>query len=111
MEWLTSAPDQFLGPKRDEFMLRFFFGSAAGEDVMRRCLEQMLLHVAKAREALMEPERIAARHPGDALMARADRACREDRYCGFIKKRALMSYETILRWAEECLAELKQGEN
>jgi len=39
---------------------------------MRRSLEQMLLHVRKAREALLEPARIAARHPGDALMARAD---------------------------------------
>jgi len=111
MEWLTAAPEQFLGPKRDEFMLRFFFGSLAGEDVMKRSLEQMLLHVSRAREALLEPGRIAARHPGDTLMARADRACREDRYCGFIKKRALMTYETIIRWAEECLAELNQGEN
>ncbi len=107
MEWLTAVPEQFLVPKRDEFMLRFFFGSLAGDDVMRRSLEQMLLHVRKAREALLEPMRIAARHPGDALMARADRACREDRYCGFIKKRALMTYETMIRWAEECLAELK----
>jgi DNA-binding PadR family transcriptional regulator len=107
MEWLTAVPEQFLVPKRDEFMLRFFFGSLAGDDVMKRSLEQMLLHVRKAREALLEPMRIAARHPGDALMARADRACREDRYCGFIKKRALMTYETIIRWAEECLAELK----
>ncbi len=111
MEWLTAVPEQFLVPKRDEFMLRFFFGSLAGEDLMRRSLEQMLLHVSKARDALLEPARIAARHPGDAFMARADRACREDRYCGFIKKRALMTYETIIRWAEECLAELNQGEN
>jgi PadR family transcriptional regulator AphA len=107
MEWLKDAPGQFLAPKRDDFMLRFFFGSLAGDEVMRQSLEQMLLHVRKAREALLEPARIAARHPGDALMARADRACREDRYCGFIKKRALMTYETIIRWAEECLAELK----
>ena len=111
MEWLTAAPEQFLAPKRDEFMLRFFFGSLAGEDVMRRSLEQMILHAHKARTALLEPSSLAARHPGDALMARADRACREDRWCGFIKKRALMSYETIIRWAEECLEELKQGES
>ena len=111
MAWLTAAPEQFLVPKRDEFMLRFLFGSLAGEDVMRRSLEQILLHVRKAGEALLEPQHIAAHHPGDALMARADRACREDRYCGFIKKRALMTYETIIRWAEECLAELKQGES
>jgi hypothetical protein len=70
--------------------------------------ERFLAQMRELRATLLTPSHIAERYPNNPLMARADRACREDRYCGFIRKRALMASETAIRWAEECLSELKK---
>jgi PadR family transcriptional regulator AphA len=107
--WLTKVPDVLAMPKRDEMMLRLFFGSVAGDQVVRQEFELFLSQMRGLRESLLQPSRIAERHPNNPLMARADRACREDRYCGFIKKRALMAAETAIRWAESCLSEIGSG--
>jgi PadR family transcriptional regulator AphA len=110
-EWLETVPEEFAMPKRDEFTLKLFFGSLAGEKVVEKQLESFLRQMRAMNEAFHEPVSIAARHPNDPLMARADRACREDRYCRFIKMRARMTSETIIRWAEACLDELKAVKN
>jgi PadR family transcriptional regulator AphA len=107
--WLLSVPETLAMPKRDELMLRMFFGSVAGEKVVREELERYLSQMRKLRETFLQPTHIAERYPNNPLMARADRACREDRYCGFIRKRALMTSETAIRWAESCLAEMSTG--
>jgi DNA-binding PadR family transcriptional regulator len=107
--WLLSVPETLAMPKRDELMLRMFFGSVAGEKVVREELERYLSQMRMLRETFLQPTHIAERYPNNPLMARADRACREDRYCGFIRKRALMTSETAIRWAESCLAEMSTG--
>ncbi len=108
-EWLGFVPEQFAMPKRDEMMLRMFFGSMAGEDTVRQELERFLVQMRQMHAAVAAPARIAERYPGNPLMARADKVCREDRYCGFIRKRALMTSETLITWAESCLEEMKNG--
>jgi hypothetical protein len=50
---------------------------------------------------------MAARYPNNPIMARADEMCGQDRYVRFIRKRALITSEAIIRWAEECLDELR----
>jgi PadR family transcriptional regulator AphA len=106
--WLRAVPEELAMPKRDELMLRLFFGSLAGEQVVTVEFERFLAQMRELRATLLTPSHIAERYPNNPLMARADRACREDRYCGFIRKRALMASETAIRWAEECLSELKK---
>ncbi len=107
--WLRAVPEQLAMPKRDEMMLRLFFGSLAGEDLVRKEFELFLGQMKAMRAFIATPSHIAERYPNNPLMARADRACREDRYCGFIKKRALAASETAIAWAESCLEELSPG--
>jgi len=104
--WLLSVPDVLAMPKRDELMLRLFFGSMAGEDVVREELTRFLSQIRRMNAAVAAPPNIAERYPNNPLMARADRVCREDRYCGFLRKRALMTSEALIQWAESCLEEL-----
>jgi DNA-binding PadR family transcriptional regulator len=109
-EWLQAAPTSFVTPKRDEFMLRLFFGSMAGREVMKAEFRSYLEQMRKLRDGTDWHSHLAERFPGDPAMARADQVCREDLYCGFILKRARMASETAVRWAEECLAELEAGD-
>jgi DNA-binding PadR family transcriptional regulator len=108
--WIATVPETLSMPKRDELMLRLFFGSLAGEDVVKAEFEQFLTQMRELQAILRTPSHIAERYPNNPLMARADRACRDDRYCGFIRKRALMAAETAIQWAEECLAEMSKGQ-
>jgi len=104
--WISEIPEKLAMPKRDELMLRLFFGSRAGDHIVRAEFERFLAQMRGFQASLRTASRLAERYPNNPLMARADRACREDRYCGFIRKRALMTSETAIQWAEECLAEL-----
>lgn len=107
--WIATVPEKLSMPKRDELMLRLFFGSLAGEEVVKAEFEKFLIQMRVLQAILRTPSHIAERYPNNPLMARADRACREDRYCGFIRKRALMASETAIQWAEDCLKELSAG--
>jgi PadR family transcriptional regulator AphA len=107
--WLAETPETFSMPKRDEFMLKLFFGSLAGEEAMLRNFETLIRQMKRLLDTVQGPSRIAERYPNNPIMARADKVCTEDRYCRFIKKRAQMTAETIIRWAEDCTAEIRAG--
>jgi PadR family transcriptional regulator, regulatory protein AphA len=92
-EWLSAIPDTFAMPKRDEFMLRLFFGSATDAEVVK---EEFRRFLAQARAT-------AAALSGQARQG-------DDRCYRFLRKRAAMTSEAIISWAEECLDEL-EGES
>jgi PadR family transcriptional regulator AphA len=108
--WLAETPETFAMPKRDEFLLKLFFGAKAGDEVVIRQFETLLVQMREMNKAVREPSRIAERYPNNPIMAKADEVCREDRYCRFIRTRAQITSEAIIRWAEACLAELRGGE-
>jgi PadR family transcriptional regulator, regulatory protein AphA len=109
MDWVTTVPESFAMPKRDEFMLRLFFGSAAGEDVVKEQFRIFIEEMRRVEESARGHSRLAERFPDDPRMARADQICREDRYCDFVRRRAAVSAAAVRSWAEECLAELEAG--
>jgi PadR family transcriptional regulator, regulatory protein AphA len=96
-EWLSEIPDTFAMPKRDEFMLRLFFGSSTEEGIVR---EEFRRFIAQSRATA-------------AAMGRASRGIggsdSDGKYYRFLRKRAAMTSEAIIRWAEECLEELEGG--
>ncbi len=108
LDWLGSVPESYASPKRDEFMLRLFFGSMAGPELVAREFRGFLGHMREHRASFENlHSHLAERFPGDPAMERADRICREDRYCEFIRRRAVLLAEASIAWAEECLAELE----
>jgi PadR family transcriptional regulator, regulatory protein AphA len=106
-EWLEAPPERFSAPKREEFLLRLFFGSATDPEIVKK---EFRLVMAQARESLAAIDastRLAERFPDRPYMVQVDRFCREDRYNRFIRKRGIMAAEMVIAWAEECLAELE----
>jgi PadR family transcriptional regulator, regulatory protein AphA len=107
MDWLSSPPLKFDMPKRDEFMLRLLFGSMAGPEVAKKEFRLFIDQMWRVRARSGEGSNLAARFPDDPVMAKADQVCRDDMYCRFIHRRAAMTSETLIAWAQECLAELE----
>ncbi len=108
--WLAETPKAFAMPKRDEFLLKLFFGAQAGDEAMIRHFETLIAQMKEMNKAVTEPSRIAERYPNNPIMAKADEVCNHDRYCRFIRTRARISSEVIIRWAEDCLSEIRGGE-
>jgi PadR family transcriptional regulator AphA len=104
-EWLEAIPETFAMPKRDEFMLRLFFGSAAGEEVVKEEFRRFLVQARATSAAMREAASSIAGVDGDQAVA--GRFSRGDRYGRFLRRRAAITSEAIIRWAEECLEELE----
>jgi hypothetical protein len=77
---------------------------------MIRQFETLIGQMKRMNKAIVEPSRIAERYPNNPIMAKADEVCREDRYCRFIRIRARITAEAIIRWAEDCLSEIRAGD-
>jgi PadR family transcriptional regulator, regulatory protein AphA len=99
-EWLSEVPETFAMPKRDEFMLRLLFGSTAGEEVVK---EEFRRFIAQSRATAAAIARASRGAEGGATGAS------EGEYYRFLWKRAAMTSEMVIRWAEECLEELEGG--
>ncbi len=108
-KWATTIPDSFATPKRDEFSLRIFFGSGTDKELMKEEFRRYIEHMRGLRKGAEKYTNLAERFPGDQVMARADQICREDPYCDFIRRRAVLVSEAQILWAEECLAKLEAG--
>jgi PadR family transcriptional regulator, regulatory protein AphA len=96
-EWLSEIPETFAMPKRDEFMLRLLFGSTAGEEVVKEEFRRFIAQSRATATAIAGASRAA------------EGGASEGKYYRFLWKRAAMTSEMVLRWAEECLEELEGG--
>ena len=106
--WLKNYPDELFAEKRDEFMLRIFFGAAMGKEELKNHFKHFIeerLEMKRDIEAAGARPQALARglKPDEALTTAMDKLCTE-----FLFRRASMSIDTTLRWAEQCLWELEQ---
>lgn len=107
-EWLTDFPETFSSPKRDEFMLRIFFGSKLGNEELikqfkrfieeREAFKQLM---PEGKETMIEMGKMMKKDTVKALMEK------EKLYWHFVIKRALMTNQVLIDWAEECIKELE----
>lgn len=105
-EWLKNFSDTFISPKRDEFMLRLFFGINLGKAEVRKQLERFIDDRKKSIIELNENEKLISQLTcaGD----NGDKDCKseEELYLRFVLKRALMTNQVLIQWAEEYIKEL-----
>jgi DNA-binding PadR family transcriptional regulator len=98
--WLANfPPDRFISPKRDEFMLRIFFGAQLGKAEMKKQFERFIEDRKKAFAAIEEKDlfkKIKKEH-----MSADEMLCIE-----FVIKRAQMTNKLLIEWAEDCMKEL-----
>ena len=106
--WLLDFPETLLAERRDEFMIRIFFGAKLGKEEMikqfRRFIEQRenFLKGLTGKEAIAEM--------GKILKADFPKLKAEDqRSMFFMIKRARMSTVTLIQWAKECIEELENS--
>jgi DNA-binding PadR family transcriptional regulator len=103
--WLQDFPEWLSKETRDEFLVRIFFGAEIGRDGM---LEQMKRYWAQKKHE--RETHIAA--IGDGIREASGTAASGSNpiYWRFIEKRARMSNEALILWAEECIRELEEME-
>lgn len=103
LRWLTDFPDNLSSVKRDDFMLRIFFGSQLkkGELIKQfeRFIEQKKNYIELLNRLLASHEEKGIKTIGKDLI-----------FWRFTAKRAVMTLETVIKWARECITELEEAD-
>jgi len=105
LRWLSDFPEKLSFPKRDEFMLRIFFGSRLEKDQLINEFERFILQKKQHLESLKEIEKS---FDVCSSQFQVDSAEKEELFWHFTIKRGKMTLEVIIKWAEECIEELKE---
>ncbi|MBI5680423.1 MAG: PadR family transcriptional regulator [Methanobacterium sp.] len=104
-EWLSDFPEKLSFPKRDEFMLRIFFASRLEKEDVINELERFILQKRAYLETLNELEK---KFDVCSSGFQVESAKKEELFWHFTIKRGKMTLETVIKWAEECIKELKE---
>jgi DNA-binding PadR family transcriptional regulator len=103
--WLENFSDRFISPKRDEFMLRIFFGAHLGKEEMKKQLQGFAEDRKRAFDEIEEKN--ALLQAGKAMQKAEFDISEEEKLCiRFVIKRAQMTNKLLIEWAEECIKEL-----
>lgn len=104
LRWLSDFPEKLSFPKRDEFMLRIFFGSRLEKDQLINEFKRFILQKEEYLNLLRNIEVNFSTYCCDFPM---DSSEKEEIFWRFTIKRGIMTLETIIKWAGECINELE----
>lgn len=112
-KWLASPIKKAISPKRDEFMLRVFFGANINKkdliehfDIFLKEIEkyEMITDNNSKREHIKLLEQITKNSPQGTQSLEK----REELYWKFTVRRVELTMQAIKQWARECIEELNQ---
>ncbi len=110
-EWMNDFPETFSSPKRDEFMLRIFFGSKVGKKELIKQFRKFIKDrevfnnvMAEGEDRIIELSKIMKKGTAEPSMES------DELYWRFIVKRAVMTNKVLMEWAEECIKELEKSD-
>jgi DNA-binding PadR family transcriptional regulator len=107
LQWLLQFPENLITPARDEFSLRIFFGSRVGKVELKKQLGRFKAERQKRAAQLLEDKTKIM----EATRLLEKTASPEQEQCmRFLSRRAQMTNETLIRWADECIQELDQAD-
>jgi PadR family transcriptional regulator AphA len=101
LDWLTHFPDELSSVKRDEFSLRIFFGSKLGRVELKKQFERFISDRKKIIQTMAEDKKTIV-ETTQAIKKVAE----QDMCMRFITRRAQLTNELLIQWAEECIQEL-----
>jgi PadR family transcriptional regulator, regulatory protein AphA len=104
LAWLLEFPDPLTPPARDAFSLRIFFGARIGQAGLIRLLERFIVERKKRAEKMAEDK---AKITELTKMVDKIASPEQEQCMRFISRRAQLTNETLIRWAEECIRELE----
>ena len=104
-EWITNFPQKLSKETRDEFTLRIFFGSNLSKE------ELIMQFQTFIKEKQIQMEKIKSLHQmSEKYVEEMELFNGEQIYWKFVLRRAYLSIEMLIQWANECLEELvRQG--
>lgn len=102
-KWLVHFPDSLTAPKRDEFSLRIFFGGKLNRTQLKKQFERFLKERKEYSQAMFENKKKVY----EILATVNILAEKDDIGMRFVARRAQLSNQALIQWAEECLAELE----
>ena len=108
--WLMQNPESYVSPKRDEFMLRLFFGSSMGADHVKGQLSLFIKDREKAYEQMEKDVlrfRKLAMDSKDGSIISTD----EKKYVRFIIRRSQLTNQLLIDWAQACIRELEETQS
>ncbi len=105
-EWIETFPDKMSKETRDEFTLRVFFGSNINKEDMLQALQRFKEEKQGGLREIANLKEISRQYKGDmGLMGE------EDMYWKFVLRRARMTLEMLICWADACMEDLKNQES
>jgi len=105
LRWLNDFPDILSNPKRDEFMLRIFFGSRLEKDQLINEFKRFISQKKHHLETLKELEKSFDLFSSQFNLESKEK---EELFWYFTIKRGQMTLEILIKWAEECINEIKE---
>ena len=106
--WLRDFPEKTLNPVRDDFLLRIFFGSRLEKDQLINEFNLFILQRKEYLKLLMHIEENFSTYCREYSISSPEK---EMIFWHFTIKLGIMTLETTIKWAEECIEELKSYEN
>ena len=106
LSWLNNFPDILSYPKRDEFMLRIFFGSKLERKQLINEFERFIIQKKQHIKTLKELEENLDRFSNQLQIESKET---EELFWHFTIKRGQMTLEVLIEWAEECIKEIENN--
>lgn len=103
--WIANFPEKLSKEKRDEFALRIFFGSNIGKDELIKQFERFIEEKQQNLDEISYLYKISEEYVLKMKLFK-----NEEIYWRFILRRAQMTLDTMISWAQECMEELKNRE-
>jgi DNA-binding PadR family transcriptional regulator len=103
--WLKNFPEQTSFYQRDEFMLRIFFGSRLEK---KEIIKEFENFISQKRNHLQTLNKIKNTLNIYSNEFNVESKQKEELFWKFTIKQGQMSLEVLIKWAEECIKELKE---
>jgi DNA-binding PadR family transcriptional regulator len=105
--WITNFPEKLSKEKRDEFTLRIFFGSNLSREELIVQFQRFIDEKKSSMEEITKIYEIAKKYSIEMNLKSSDEI-----YWKFVLKRARLTLEALIKWADECIKDLKnEGES
>lgn len=105
-EWIENFPQKVSKETRDEFTLRVFFGSNISKDNLLNQLQRFKEDKQRGLKELENVYQITSKYK-EAMKLFND----EEIYWKFVLRRAALTFDMLIHWADECIEELKNKES
>jgi DNA-binding PadR family transcriptional regulator len=104
--WITNFPEKLSKEKRDEFTLRIFFGSNLSCEELIVQFQRFIDEKKRSMDEIAKINEIAKKYSVEMNLKSS-----EEIYWKFVLKRARLTLEALIKWANECIEDLKnEGE-